>query len=474
MRDLNHTSTGSADRLTVTEQLRALFERAPALAVVLRGPELVFDYANPGYRRLMGDRPLEGLTVRQAIPELEGQGFYELLEEVYHTGRPFEGREIPIELPADGDGPMAIGFFDFVYQPIVDENGRSIGIFAQGADVTDRVRAEQRLRSSEARFADIFSQVTVGIAQTDLTGRFVLINDRTCEILGRSREELLGMTMQQVTHPTDLPANSAQFRRLVETGEPFVVEKRYVRPDGSLVWVHNNVSCQRDDNGAPQYVTAVVLDVTEAKLAEARQRLLINELNHRVKNTLATVQSLAAQAARAEDPKAAQGAFLDRLMALSRAHDVLTHEHWAGADLSAVVEAALEPFGGDDPRRFFIDGSPLRLSPQESLALSMGLHELATNASKYGALSVPEGQVRLAWRAEDGQGLTLTWEEQGGPAITSPVRRGFGSRLLRSLAQELAGEATIDWRPSGLVWTLRGRLTGEPRTSQDVLSQLDL
>lgn len=463
-------------RLAVSTELRRLFERAPALAVVLRGPDHVFDYANPRYRQLMGDRELDGRPLREALPELAGQGFFELLDDVYRTGQPFEGRNIRIQLPQGGDGPLEDGYFDFVYQPIVGPDGGVIGIFAQGTDITDRVRAEQRLRASEARFADIFSQVTVGIAQTDMTGRFLLVNDRQCEILGRTREELLGVTMQEVTHPDDRAKNVKLFQRLARTGEPFVIEKRYVRPDGSVVWVRNNVSGQQNAEGQVQYITAVVIDITEFKLAEARQRLLINELNHRVKNTLATVQSLAAQAARADDPRAGHIDFVDRLMALSRAHDVLTREQWAGAELAAAARAALQPFGGDDPKLFTLSGPTLRLAPQEALALSMALHELATNAAKHGSLSAPGGRVALSWQVLGrGPGQTLvalTWEERGGPRVEKPVRQGFGSRLMRGLAQELGGAATAIWRPEGLTWRIEGRLTGDDRVRHALFSQL--
>ncbi|MCR5874866.1 PAS domain S-box protein [Phenylobacterium sp. J426] len=419
----------AAAALAVSAELRRLFERAPALAVVLRGPEHIFDYANPGYRRLMGGRELEGRRLRDAVPELEGQGFIELLDQVYRTGRPFEGREIAIQLPRDDDGRLEDGYFDFVYQPIVDASGAVIGIFAQGSEITDRVLAERKLRASETRLAGMIAQATVGISQTDMAGRFLLVNDRLCEILGRSREQLLDLTMQQVTHPDDLPTNLLFFERLSETGEPFVIEKRYLRADGSSVWVRNHVSAQRDDAGSIQFVTAVIEDISEAKLAEARQRLLINELNHRVKNTLATVQSLAAQAGRAEDPRAGQAAFLDRLMALSRAHDVLTAEHWSGAELRPTVAAALEPFGADDPARFVLQGPSVRLAPQEALALSLALHELATNAVKHGALSAPAGRVHLSWSVvprgahEAFDRLNLVWAEHGGPRWRRPSRK---------------------------------------------------
>ena len=175
----------------ISAELRQLFELAPGLAVVLRGPDHVFEYANPGYLELMGWRDVQGRPLGEAVPELRSQGFLQLLDEVYETGRPFEGRSVPILLPRKDDGHLAEGYFDFVYQPIIGASGEIEGIFAQGTDVTDRVRAEHQLRESEARFADIFSQATVGIAQTETSGRFVLVNDRQCEILGRTREELM-------------------------------------------------------------------------------------------------------------------------------------------------------------------------------------------------------------------------------------------------------------------------------------------
>jgi PAS domain S-box-containing protein len=446
----------------ISAELRQLFERAPGLAVVLRGPDHVFEYANPGYLQLMGWRDLEGLPLREAVPELAGQGFLELLDEVYRTGRPYEGRAIPILLPSAPGAPLEEGYFDFVYQPIVGPSGEVEGIFAQGSDITERVRAQERLRASEARFADIFTQATVGIAQTDLTGRFVLVNDRQCEILGRTREDLMSRTMQEVTHPDDLPGNKLLFQKLIETGEPFVIEKRYVQPDGRHVWVSNNVALQRDGEGRPQYVTAVVVDITEAKLAAARQRLLINELNHRVKNTLATVQSLAAQTLRTGDPKANQAAFVERLMALSRAHDVLTQEQWSGADLAAVLEAALKPFGGEQLERFRVSGPAVRLAPTQALAFSMAFHELATNAVKYGALSGAAGLVAITWSVEPGGGaapdrLLLTWRESGGPPVSPPAREGFGSRLLKGLAQELGGSVRSLYAAGGVTWTIEGR-----------------
>ena len=195
------------------------------------------------------------------------------------------------------------------------------------------------------------------------------------------------------------------------------------------------------------------------KRAAEHQRLLIDELNHRVKNTLATVQSISAQTLRtAETKEGARDALERRLLTLSRAHDVLTRESWDGADLVEVVDKALEPYQISGESRFHIKGPHVRVTPRMSLALAMALHELATNAVKYGALSNKTGTIEVSWNVRNGAAppqLTLSWIEAGGPPVVAPRRRGFGSRLIeRSLAHDLDGQVEITFAPTGVVCTV--------------------
>jgi two-component sensor histidine kinase len=196
----------------------------------------------------------------------------------------------------------------------------------------------------------------------------------------------------------------------------------------------------------------------ERARSDARQRLLINELNHRVKNTLATVQSIAAQSFKAENPGVAQEAFEARLFALSKTHDVLTRENWEGANLHDIVEEALAPYRREQTERFAIGGARLQVPPRVALPLAMALHELSTNAAKYGAFSTESGRVDVHWdvtETADGETVTLRWREQGGPIVQPPTRKGFGSRLIeRGLTRELAGEVLLDYQPSGLSCTI--------------------
>ena len=200
------------------------------------------------------------------------------------------------------------------------------------------------------------------------------------------------------------------------------------------------------------------------KVAAQHQRLLIDELNHRVKNTLATVQSIAMQTLRnAETTELAKDALEMRLLGLSRAHDVLTRENWDGADLNDVVAQAIAPFRDRDGHRFNCEGPDVRLNPRMSLAIAMALQELATNAVKYGALSSATGTVSIGWtisRDNEPEELHFCWRERGGPPVTPPSRRGFGSRLIeRSLARDLDGVVSITFEPSGVFCRIKAPLS---------------
>lgn len=206
------------------------------------------------------------------------------------------------------------------------------------------------------------------------------------------------------------------------------------------------------------------LRATEAALRQREQhlQLMVNELNHRVKNTLTVVQSLVAQTLRRLDGEDAAEAVTARLLALSRAHDVLTDERWSGADLQEIAKLAAEPYLGGQPPRYEISGPPVTVSTRLAIALALAFHELATNAVKYGALSTPDGRVRLSWRTPVDDGrlmLELEWREIGGPPVARPVVRGFGSRLIeRSLTGEARGAAELIFNPEGLVCRLSAEL----------------
>ena len=309
---------------TERNRLVEMFMQAPGFVAILSGPDHVFQMHNDAYARIVGRGDINGKAIRDALPELVGQGFYELLDSVLATGEPYEGKGVAVTFRPEGSTREISRNVDFIYQPIRDTDGKVVGIFVQGHDVTDTVRAAQR------------------------------------------------------------------------------------------------------------------------------QRLMIDELNHRVKNTLATIQSIAMQTARShEDPKTFAASFQARLMSLSHTHDLLTRSHWEGADLRDVLEHETAAHGAN---RIVLNGPALGLEPAAALSLGMIFHELATNAAKYGALSDPNGRVFVDWTVanQTSRVLNIVWREVGGPPVAAPTRKGFGSRLIeRNVRHDLAGEAKLSYASDG-------------------------
>lgn len=350
------------------------------------------------------------------------------------------------------------------------DDGRIGGLVLYTEMVTQAVEARHRLQAAEARYRAVFDQAAMGVARVDGRGRFLEVNDRFCDITRRDRQTLLAATFMDIVRGEDDLAAVVTQGQALFAGEidTYTVERRIDGRDGP-VWV--NVTASRVDPGdGPPYLVVIISNITARKQAEAEQqhyqgqlRLLINELNHRVKNTLATVQSMASQTLKTEpDPLTAFEKFESRLMGLSQVHDVLTRESWHGAGLRDVADRALAPFSPPDAAdRMVIEGPPVWLAPGGALTMALIFHELATNALKYGALSNAEGRVVLAWTYDAAsRDLALTWTETGGPPVAAPTRRGFGSRLIeRSLRGELKGAAAMDWRPEGLVCTMRATLS---------------
>lgn len=289
----------------------------------------------------------------------------------------------------------------------------------------------------------------------------IFANDSFLALTGYGRDEVLGHSfnflMAQGTDPKALALVEAAFKGTDDHSS----EVCYRRKDGSKFWAALFISPVRDESGDVIQHFASFIDLTRHKEEQAQSRMLIDELNHRVKNTLTTVQSIVSQGLRnASDPAEIREAIESRLFALSRSHDLLTRENWESAGLLDIVNAALEPFGVANGRseRFKVTGDNVRFPPKAALALGIAFHELATNAVKYGAFSNETGRVRIGWTIEpkpDGNRLILCWSEENGPPVTPPAKKGFGSRVIeRGLGFELGGNTHLDYRPDGVVCTI--------------------
>ncbi|CAN5627924.1 hypothetical protein BH23PSE1_BH23PSE1_04490 [soil metagenome] len=431
------------------------FRQSPGFICVLRGPNHVFEFINDSYRRLIGKREVVGLPVREGLPEVVEQGFIGLLDDVLRSGVAYRGIEMPVRLQRVAGGPLEDVFVDFVYQPIRDPLGKVSGVFVEGFDTTERVAGQAALRASEARLRLILDSATeYAIVTIDREGRIVSWNSGAERLLGHSEAEVLGQSADIFFTPEDVAARApeaemAEVRRHGRAAN----ERWHQRKDESRFWgsgVMLPVESERDD-----LFIKIFRDRTNERLSEERRQLLVNELNHRVKNTLATVQAIAAQSFRGDAAEAhAKQSFTFRLRALASAHDVLTRESWERAELRQIVATALEPFQPGTGERLAIDGPIFYVAPKGAVSLAMALHELATNAAKYGALSNEAGRVEIRWKVAGAPGrerFRFLWRERNGPAVAPPAHRGFGTRMIeRILASEFEGEARIVFPASGV------------------------
>ncbi|HEX2815135.1 MAG TPA: HWE histidine kinase domain-containing protein [Phenylobacterium sp.] len=309
----------------------------------------------------------------------------------------------------------------------------------------------------DSRLSSLIIENALGYAifTMDLDGLVTTWSRGAEAILGYTRDEALGMAFRELFTAPDreIGADMAEIAKAKQNGRAEDT-RWHQRKDGSRFW--SNGMTMGIYGPELTGLLKVLRDETPAKFADDQRVLLLNELNHRIKNTLATVQSITEQTLRAAnvDPTVRRD-LTNRLMAVSEAHNVLVQENWAGADLSTIVHQALAPHDHLGGGRFTVDGPPVRLSPQQAVSVALTLHELATNALKYGALSVPEGHVELLWNlSHDHVGartISVLWRESGGPPVTPPQHTGFGTRLIaRSFGEESGGQARIDFPPEGV------------------------
>jgi two-component sensor histidine kinase/PAS domain-containing protein len=339
--------------------------------------------------------------------------------------------------------------------PRVDRDGLVI----EGSNLGPAGTREHELRGSLERQKSLFD---LAMAASDMgTWRYTLA-DNIC-VYDENAQQLYGLTeanflhddegVQAKFHPAD---TELMWSRVTKALDPagdgrYDVEYRVKQLDGSWRWLSAWGLVEFDGDGPERKPIAIVgasRDLTKVKQAEELQRLLLNELNHRVKNTLATIQAISAQTLRAaSDLPSARQALDRRIRSLAQAHDLLTVRAWTGADLTDVIRRALDTFA---PTQVKMSGTSIDVSPKHALAFSLALHELATNAIKYGALSCPEGQVSVQWDVRHGK-LYLNWEENGGPPVARPTKKGFGSRLLEELiACDLGGDTKLHYALSGV------------------------
>ncbi len=323
------------------------------------------------------------------------------------------------------------------------------------AELEERVAERTRaIEAAERRFEATFQNAGVGISIVGGDGMLVRVNDHLAQMLGYSVDEMEGHALDLFTHPDDLALGAAAWDQLM-TGadDQYELEKRYIRKDGASLWGHTTVSCVRHPDGRMAYLIKIIQDITGRRHSDEARQFLTREVNHRSKNLLAIVQAIARRTA-ARSPEDFVRTFGERLRALAANQDLLVRSEWQRLDLADLVRSQLEYFGPIGSR-ITLSGPPVMVPAAASQALGMALHELATNAAKYGSLSNNSGRVEITWTVE-GDDFCMSWRETGGPEVAMPDATGFGTTVLeRMTASQLSGDVSIDYAPEGLVWQLR-------------------
>lgn len=452
--DIHDLKLAEAALQASEERLRDLTDALPVLISYL-DRDHVFRFANKAYETWFG-RPLAEIVGLHAR-ELMGEAMYEVR-------RPWLDRALAGEAVVY-DGVFTAGplprFTVIQHIPHVGPGGDVLGVYALVQDMTEMKRIEAELRDSRDRLEAVLDATPAAILiATDPDCSVIHGNARAIDLMrmpsgGNLSKSTTALTTRhfRVLTPDgrELGPQELPVQRAARGEELFMHEEQVHFEDGSALHLLGNAVPLRDGEGRLRGAVGAFIDISERKAAEQRQKLLIDELNHRVKNTLAVVQGIAQQTFKgSEVPVTLRDAFEGRLSALSVAHELLTQANWEMAPMRHVVAGALTALGIAGERAA-IAGPDLMLPPKTSVSLAMAVHELATNAIKYGALSVPEGRVTVAWRVHDRR-LTFTWTETGGPPVTPPTRRGFGTRLIeRGLAAELRGKVEMRFLPEGLV-----------------------
>ncbi|WP_298291654.1 HWE histidine kinase domain-containing protein [Novosphingobium sp.] len=282
-------------------------------------------------------------------------------------------------------------------------------------------------------------------------GTILFVNHAYARTLGRDPRQLTGQNLWKHISDDDHDHVSAMLERLTPQTPELTIENRFETAAGTRWTLWRNHALEFDDDGCWQVAQSTGIDITERKQLEEQLELLVGELNHRVKNTLMVVQAMAHQTFRGANlPAGPVGAFNERIAALSAAHDALSRTNWTGVPLAEIVHHGLLICGHSDNRVQF-GGPDVLVSSTATVSLVMVLHELATNALKYGALSASTGKVSIIWTVNCDSDVVIEWRESGGPPVQVPVRKGFGSRLVSdAIPRQLGGSVQLDHDPEGV------------------------
>lgn len=436
---------------------RAMLDQMPGFAAVLTGPDHVFAYVNDAYKLIGGDRDYVGRPVREVFPELADQGFFAILDRVYASGERYVDERVEIRLSQNAEA----SFIELLFEPIRNEAGAVMGIFVGGYDSTTVHRAVIDLAEREAFLREVLRSSTDCIKVLDLDGRLTFMSEGGQKVMEVDDFTTVANCFWPDFWEADGNQHAHDAIAAARNGRSAKFVGKAKTAKGTLKWWDVSVAPIFGPDGKPARILSVSRDTTELVASQAQQRLLNAELGHRLKNVLTMVQAIASQTfRRAQNVEEAAEAFAARLTAFGKATDVLTATSWNEASLKDIVASGLSATQGF-AERIDIDGGDVTVPGPAALALTLALHELATNACKYGALSNPDGRVAIHWDESGGQPgskrFRFKWKETGGPPVSAPQKRGFGSRMIeRSLQSYFAGHASLRFDPAGVEFSIDG------------------
>jgi two-component sensor histidine kinase/PAS domain-containing protein len=468
-KDWSKTPLGDPDRWPSSLTLVVNLLLASGFPMAVRwGPDFVMIY-NDGYRPILGDKHPRalGLPFREVWPEVQTEliGLHESILSGERSA--FFQEDLLLRIQRHGSR-WEDARFTISYSPIPDASaGTGVGgVHITVVETTNRVLLEETLRKSEERYRSAMHLGRIGSWEVDFVKGIRTWTREGMLLFGIDLPDGLGQVGGQsdefyrAMYPEDRQLLGG-YHSVTDKQDSFPAEYRILKPDGQICWLagYGHV-LDRQPNGKAHRVINVATDITERKAAEEHQRFLLQELSHRSKNLLTIVQSIANQTLRnSKDQKDFQNRFNGRLSGLAASNDLLARGDWRGSSLRDLIEFQLAPFIDLSSPQLEIRGPEVTLAADAGQAIGLALHELATNAVKYGALSTQQGRLSVSWSVDQPHsagGLKLDWRERDGPAVIYPKDKGFGHVVIKNMIEQaVGGSVELDFAEEGLHWSLQ-------------------
>lgn len=441
--DWSKTSLGPMDTWPIS--LKTIVEMALASSfpqAVIWGPDLITIH-NDAFLPILGGKPL---AIGRSFADIWSEAWIEIgpIAQEAYQGKPTFIENFPLVINRHGYNEQA--YFTFCYSPLRDDQGNITGMIDTVVETTDTVLGAERLRQSESRFRALTTATSDVIYQASADWKEMRRLD------GRS----FAHTHEASVHwqdayllPEDVQAVQVVIDRAIAEAQAFEFEHRVRQADGQIGWTLSRAVPVMSEQGDIIEWFGAATDITERKRADQQQSVINREMSHRLKNTLAMVQAIAKQTLKPVTEREPVEALEKRIHALSSAHDILFDQYWHTAPIGSLIAATLQRLVPTE--RLHANGPNIAIGPKGALSLSLVLHELATNALKYGALSNDVGEIELVWTVDkrgDSKTFVLVWEEKGGPPVNPPSGSGFGSKLIR-MGLIGTGGVSVSYEPSG-------------------------